>query len=106
MKYLFCSAIVLLVIGVSQVQADQKNLLAKVLAYEGKLYASAKTPEYLSYDMALRYYLVERVQRKFGINLDPQKYSGFDLLEIESLLRCKKSSESPDLFLRGFPKQP
>ena len=106
MRFFFLTATVLLVIGVSQVRAAPKSLFAQVQAYDGKSYSSVKTPEYLSYDEALRYYLVERVQRQFGINLDPKKYSGFDLLEIESLLKCKKSSESPDLFLRRFPKQP
>ena len=31
--------------------------------------------------------------KEFGIALDPKKYSGFDLLEIEALFKCKKSNE-------------
>ncbi len=106
MKYYFCAAIVLIVTGLSQVQAEDRSSVARVLAFGGRSYHSVKSPEYVPYDTALRAYLVERVQRRFGVNLDPKKYSAFDLLEIESLLKCKKSSESPDLFLRGFPREP
>ena len=95
-----------LAIGVFQVEADQKNLLAQVRVYDGKSYSNLKSPGYLSYDFALRNYMVEHIQRRFGVRLDPMKYSGFDLLEIESLFKCKKSSEPFDLFLKEFPRQP
>jgi len=38
--------------------------------------------------------------------LDPKTYSGFDLLEIEGLFKCKKPGEPFDLFLRMFPRYP
>ena len=106
MKYYFFVVIYFLAVGVSQVQAEEKSSLAKVLAFAGKSYSSTKSPDYSPYDQALRAYLVERIQRESGVNLDPKKYSAFDLLEIESLFRCKKPSESLDLFLRAFPKAP
>jgi hypothetical protein len=93
-------------IGVSQVQADEKMLLSHVLVYAGKSYHGVKTAEYVSYDVALRSYIVDRIRRRYGVNLDPQNYSGFELLEIESLFKCKKSSEPFDLFLKGFRKSP
>ena len=71
----------------------------------GKTYGSVQDPEYVSYDQALRDYMVKRIKQKFGVELDPKKYSGFDLLEIEAVLRCRKSDEPLDIFLNMFPKQ-
>jgi hypothetical protein len=104
MMYRFLIIVLLWATGVSVVQADPKSLLGQVLAYQGKSYPSVRIPDFVSYDMVLRHYLVERIQRRFGVNLDPRQYSCFDLLEIEAFFRCKKSTESPDLLLKGFPK--
>lgn len=79
---------------------------SKLLGYAGKSYTGAKDPSYLAYDSALRDHMVNRMDKRFGISLDPKTYSGFDLLEIEALLKCKKSGESFDLFLKMFPKNP
>jgi hypothetical protein len=98
--------ILCLAIGVLQVQADHKKLRDQVRVYDGKSYSNLKSPGYVSYDSALRNYMVEHIQRQFGVGLDPMKYSGFNLLEIESLFNCKKSSEPFDLFLKEFPRQP
>jgi len=76
----------------------------RMAAYDGKTFTGFQDPEYLSYDKALREYLVKRIDQQFGIVLDPKKYSGFELLEIEALFKCKKSNESYDIFLRMFPK--
>ena len=78
---------------------------SQVLNYVGKTYGGVQDPEYVSYDGALRDYMVKRIKQKFGVELDPKKYSGFDLLEIEAVLRCKKSDEPLDIFLKMFPKQ-
>ena len=78
---------------------------SRITAYDGKSFKGFEDPEYLSYDQALREYFVRRIDQKFGIALDPKKYSGFDLLEIEALFKCKKSNESYDIFLRLFPKR-
>ncbi len=105
-RYFLAAAVLLLAVGDYQAQAEEKTPLAKVLAYSGKSFPNVKSSEYVGYDMAMRAYLVERVQRRFGVNLDPRKYSAFDLLEIESLFQCKKPGESFDVFLIGFPKNP
>ena len=76
----------------------------RMAAYDGKTFTGFQDPDYLSYDQALREYLVKRIDQRFGIALDPKKYSGFELLEIEALFKCKKSNESYDIFLRMFPK--
>ena len=93
-------------LAVSPLCAEGRGILSQFSAYDGKSFTGFRDPEYLSYDLALRDYLVKRINRRFGITLDPKTYSGFDLLEIESLLRCKKSGEPFDLFLKMFPISP
>ena len=85
--------------------ADKEPLQSQVLSYVGKTYGGVQDPEYISYDQALRDYMVKRIKQKFGVELDPKKYSGFDLLEIEAMLKCKKSDEPLDIFLKMFPTQ-
>jgi len=85
--------------------AKEAVMPARVTAYDGKSFKGFEDPEYLSYDQALREYLVKRIDQKFGIALDPKKYSGFDLLEIEALFKCKKSNEPFNIFLKMFPKR-
>jgi hypothetical protein len=92
-------------LNVPAVYADKEPLQSQVLSYVGKTYGGAQDPEYISYDQALREYMVKRIKQKFGVELDPKKYSGFDLLEIEAVLKCKKSDEPLDIFLKMFPKQ-
>ncbi len=89
----------------SAAHAKDATLPAKLLADEGKTFAGTKDPQFISYDQALRLYLVTRINKKFRIALDPKDYSGFELLEIESLLRCKKSNEPANLFLSKFKKR-
>jgi hypothetical protein len=77
----------------------------QLLPYDGKAYTGPQDPEYISYDQALRDYMIKRIKQKFGVELDPKKYTGFDLLEIEAVLKCRKSDEPLDIFLKMFPKQ-
>ncbi len=77
----------------------------QLLPYNGKAYTGAQDPEFISYDQTLRDYMVKRIKERFGVELDPKKYTGFDLLEIEAVLRCRKSNEPLDIFLKMFPKQ-
>jgi hypothetical protein len=90
---------------VCSVSAKEAVMPARITAYDGKSFAGFQDPEYLSYDQALREYLVKRIDQRFGIALDPKKYSGFDLLEIEALFKCKKSNEPFNIFLKMFPKR-
>ena len=78
---------------------------ARVTAYDGRTFSGFQDPEYLPYDQALREYLAKRIDQKFGIALDTKKYSGFELLEIEAIFKCKKSNEPYDMFLKNFPKR-
>jgi len=76
------------------------------LPYAGKSSKGVQDPEYISYDLALRNFLVKRIHKRFGIALDPKTYPGFDLLEIEALFKCKKPNEPFNIFLKMFPKRP
>jgi len=78
----------------------------QLMPHTGKSFREAQDPEYRSYESTLREYMVKRIQQRFGLALDPKKYSGFDLLEIEAFLKCKKAEESPEAFLKQFPRQP
>jgi hypothetical protein len=83
----------------------EAGMPAQIAAYHGKSYKGFQDPEYISYDQVLREVLVKHIDQKFGIALDPKKYSGFDLLEIEALFKCKKSNEPFDLFLKMYPRR-
>jgi hypothetical protein len=90
---------------VSSVYAGS-SLKSRLLNHVGKSYTGVQDPSYLDYDLALREVRVDRIHKRFGIALDSKIYSGFDLLEIEALFKCKKSEEPFDIFLKMFPKRP
>ncbi len=106
-KWFLGALFIILGIGftASLTSAKEAVMPARITAYDGKSFAGFQDPEYLSYDQALREYLVKRIDQRFGIALDPKKYSGFDLLEIEALFKCKKSNEPFNIFLKMFPKR-
>jgi hypothetical protein len=86
------------------VYAKENSLQVQLLDHVGKSYSGAQDPSYLDYDLALRKYVADRILKRFGIALDPNGYSGFDLLDIEALFKCKKTEEPFDLFLKMFSK--
>ena len=88
------------------VHAKNSSFKFPPLDYAGKSYTGAQDSSYLNYDLALREYMVYRINKHFGITLDPKIYSGFDLLEIEALFKCKKKEEPFNIFLNMFPKSP
>jgi hypothetical protein len=88
-----------------ETSADEVFFTPQLLTHAGKSYGGIEDPEYITYDSALREYMAKRIHQRFGIELDPKKYSGFDLLEIESFFECKKSDEPFDLFLKMFPRR-
>lgn len=82
------------------------SLKSRLLNHVGKSYTGVQDPSYLDYDLALREHRVDRIHKRFVIALDSKIYSGFDLLEIEALFKCKKPEEPFDIFLKMFPKRP
>ena len=106
-KYLWFYLMVLILgswVVISLVYAKENSLQYQLLDHAGKSYSGAQDPSYLEYDLALRKYVADRILKRFGIALDPKIYSGFDLLDIEALFKCKKSEESFEIFLKLFPK--
>jgi hypothetical protein len=91
---------------ISSIHAKDGPLHSQLLDYAGKTYTETQDPSFQNYDLALREYIADRISKRFGITLDPKIYSGFDLLEIEALFKCKKKEEPFDLFLNNFPKHP
>lgn len=91
---------------ISPVYSGDGSVESRLLDQTGKSYAGTQDPSYLTYDLALREYMVDRINKRFGVVLDPKTYSGFDLLEIESFFKYKKSGEPFDMFLKMFPKYP
>ena len=85
-------------------QGKDGQLSSEVLSHAGKSYRSVEDPAYISYDEALRACVAERIKKEFGVVLDLKTYSGFDLLEIEALIKFKKADERVEDFLKGFPK--
>jgi len=88
------------------VYSSDVSLKSQLLDHAGKSYTGTQDPSYLPYDLALREYMVDRINKQFGVALDPKAYSGFDLLEIEALFKCRKSDEPLEMFLKMFPKYP
>ena len=88
------------------VHSREGSMKSRLLDHAGKYFTGTQDPSYLPYDLALREYMVDRINKQFGVTLDPKTYSGFGLLEIESLFKCRKSNEPLDMFLKMFPKYP
>jgi len=82
-----------------------QNSRARVLENVGKTFAGMQDPAYQSYDLALRDYVARRISKRYGVAVDPKSYNGFDLLDIEGFLKCKKSNEALDPYLQKFQKK-
>jgi hypothetical protein len=89
----------------SSVSANESSPQSQLLDHVGKSYTGVQDPSYLTYDLALREHVADRIAKRFGVAIDPKIYSGFDLLEIEAFFKCKKSEEPFDIFLKIFPKK-
>jgi len=85
-------------------KAEESSLQSQLLDHAGKSYIGVEDASYQDYDLVLRKYVADRIGKRFGIALDPNIYSGFELLEIEALFKCKKLEESFNMFLKMFVK--
>jgi len=106
-KWIILMAAIVVALGwaSSALHAKDGSFRTKVLAEAGKTFASSEDPDFVAYDQALREYVVTRIQKRYGVRLDPKSFSGFSLLEIEALLKCKKAGEPADAFLEKFKKK-
>jgi hypothetical protein len=75
---------------------------AEVLVYAGRYFESPSSPDYAPYDQKMSMDVAKRIREKYQVDLDYKLYTAFDLLEIEALLKCKKSDESVESLLRRF----
>jgi len=75
-----------------------------ILGYVGQYFRNPSSPDYSSYDREMSMYVAKRIKAKHNVDLDYTSYSAFDLLEIEALLKCKKSDESVESLLKPFQK--
>jgi hypothetical protein len=82
-----------------------QNLRTKVLENAGRTFTGMEDPAYQSYDQALRDYVAKRINKRYGVAVDPKGYNGFDLLDIEAFLKCKKSNEALGPYLQKFQKK-
>ena len=82
-----------------------QNLRARLLENAGKTFTGVEDPAYQSYDQTLRDYVAKRISKRYGVSVDPKGYNGFDLLEIEAFLKCKKSNEAVGPYLQKFQKK-
>jgi hypothetical protein len=87
--------------------AQRTDLRTQLLANGGKTFSGMNDPEFASYDLALREYVARRIQKRYGVRVDPKAYaSGFEILEFESLLKCMKPRESAEQYLQKTQKRP
>ena len=102
-RYLLVFSVVVgLLVAGSLAVAKGGGSYSQLKAFDGKSYAGLQDPEFINYDSALRSYMVQRINKRFGVSLDPKAYSGFELLEIEALFKCKKPGESFDSLLKMY----
>ncbi len=73
-----------------------------IVAYSGRYFMDPSSPEYSSYDREMSMYVAKRIREKYHVDLDYRSYSAFDLLEIEALLKCKRSDESVESLIQRF----
>ncbi len=106
-KWIYITIFILICITWIVSQSNAMGLPPKLVkAYGGKVFTSLNDSEFINYDIFLRNYLVKRINKRYGILLDPKLFSGTDLLEIEALIKCKKSYEPIDQILKMFHKSP
>ena len=84
------------------VQGAPASYGTDILAYAGRYFGDLSSPEYSSYDRKMSMHVAKRIKEKYHVDLDYTSYSTFDLLEIEALLKCKRSDESVESLLTRF----
>jgi hypothetical protein len=71
--------------------------------YGGKTYQTPSDPQYLSYEREAKTILLEKIKNRYGVALNANLLSSDQLLEVEALLRFKRSRESVEEVLSRFP---
>jgi hypothetical protein len=71
--------------------------------YGGRIFKSPSDPDYLSYEREIKALVLQEIRKQHGVELNAEGLSPNQLLEIEALLRLKRSSEPVENILRRFP---
>jgi hypothetical protein len=71
--------------------------------YGGRTFKSPSDPDYLSYEREIKSILLDKIRKQYGVDLNGDALSSEQLLEIDALLRLKRSDESVDQMLTRFP---
>lgn len=102
------AAVFLLIISPFLISAPfiqaKKSPREGITTYAGQYFKSPSSPNYASYDQEMSMYVAQRIKARYDVDLDYTRYSAFDMLEIEALLKCKKSGEPVDSLLESFQK--
>jgi hypothetical protein len=75
-----------------------------IVGYSGQYFKDPSSRNYSSYDREMSMCVAKRIKAQYNVDLDYTSYSAFDLLEIEALLKCKKSDEGVESLLTPFRK--
>ncbi len=71
--------------------------------YGGKIFRIPSDPDYISYEREIKTILLQKIKSHYGVELRGDLLSSEQLLEIEALLRFKRSNESVEYILSRFP---
>lgn len=72
--------------------------------YGGKIFKTSSDPEYLSYEREIKAILLLEIKDEYGVELNGDILSSDQMLEIQALLRFKRSDESVEHILSRFPE--
>ena len=71
--------------------------------YGGQIFKNPSDPQYRSYEREIKSILLQQIKDDYGVVLDGGMLSPEELLEIDALLRLKRSKESVEYILKRFP---
>lgn len=71
--------------------------------YGGRVFKGPSDPQYRSYEQEIKPILLAQIKDEYGVALNGSMLSPEQLLEIEALLRLKRSDESVEYILNRFP---
>ncbi|MBW2057683.1 MAG: hypothetical protein JRH07_10710 [Deltaproteobacteria bacterium] len=84
-------------------RAGSQQVSRLAAEYGGKVFKSPSDPDYLSYQKQAKAILLRKIRDRYGVDLNGENLSPDQLLEIEALLRVKRSDESVEYILNRFP---
>jgi hypothetical protein len=71
--------------------------------YGGRVFQTPSDPDYVAYEREAKTILLKEIKDRYGVKLNGDLVSADQLLEIEALLKFKRSTESVEEVLEKFP---